>query len=469
MVAPRFGGACALLVLAAGPWSTAAGKGPAIRMNSVGFPRNGPKLATVVAKHCGKAWQVKAVPRGTPALSGATSPMKNGEGSTISGVCLVDFSALEDEGTYVLSVEEAGTSPAFAVGDDAYDDLFAMSMAAFYLARCGTHVHALPAHTGLVTTSDQGRPFEHGACHLKDGYVDAKHTKEEVSGEVFKDGTGGWHDAGDYGKYSVNTGFSIGVLLFTWEHFEAEISCAQFGVDDAGGLPQFLAEVKWGMAWLLKMQKDDGTVYHKLTPSHFAGFGDLPEDNHPKRYYSPWSTSATATLAAAAAQASRVFAKHDKDFADQCLRQARLAYKALQEHPAEVKPDLSAFGTGTYVMHDNPHWDDGIRLWAAMELYEATGEDGFLADGERRLRSLDAPSSTCGQSPQPADCKVADQVDWDMQRSLGAIRYATSKSKALDEALVLDTKKQLRVSAAPHLTRPPRRAAPSPAPVPRRW
>ncbi|HSY39846.1 MAG TPA: glycoside hydrolase family 9 protein [Polyangia bacterium] len=31
---------------------------------------------------------------------------------------------------------------------------------------------------------------------------------------------GGWHDAGDYGKYVNNGAFSAGMLLAAWEHFQ---------------------------------------------------------------------------------------------------------------------------------------------------------------------------------------------------------------------------------------------------------
>jgi len=34
-----------------------------------------------------------------------------------------------------------------------------------------------------------------------------------------RDGTGGWHDAGDYNKYTVNSGVSMGCLLQAWQGF----------------------------------------------------------------------------------------------------------------------------------------------------------------------------------------------------------------------------------------------------------
>lgn len=90
-----------------------------------------------------------------------------------------------------------------------------MAMAGFYYARCGQDVVPLNASAELVTVSASGRPYGHGLCHAHDGIVDAKHTHAKVAvgiaaekgGELLTlparvDGSGGWHDAGDFGKYT---------------------------------------------------------------------------------------------------------------------------------------------------------------------------------------------------------------------------------------------------------------------------
>lgn len=193
-------------------------------------------------------------------------------------------------------------------------------------------------------------------------------------------------------------------------------------------------------------------VYHKLTGSHFEGFGELSDADDTRRFLSPVSSAATADLAATGAQCARIFALYDPDLATRCLAAARSAYNALAQNPQPTIPDLSAFGTGTY---NNPDWhmDVGVRLWAATELFEATHEHGFLADAEELLRRMDAPTQLCHEVNQPGSggsCKVSTQFDWDDQRNFGAIRYLGFKHSGRDKdprdpALVAETTEQLRV------------------------
>src|SRR5206468_103253 len=102
-----------------------------------------------------------------------------------------------------------------------------------------------------------------GACHLADGRLDYV-----GDSGVTRDGTRGWHDAGDYGKYTVNGAFSAGMLLSAWERHRDGLGRLVLPIPESGGpIPDFLAEVKWELDWLLKMQyaAADARVSHKLT------------------------------------------------------------------------------------------------------------------------------------------------------------------------------------------------------------
>ena len=46
-----------------------------------------------------------------------------------------------------------------------------------------------------------------------------------------KPSTGGWHDAGDYGKYVTNGAFTVGMLLAAWEHFQPTLVGAALAAD----------------------------------------------------------------------------------------------------------------------------------------------------------------------------------------------------------------------------------------------
>ena len=437
------------LALAALVGACAAGSQP-IRVNVVGYLPDAFKLATIAAPVCAGNWSIVDVDTGAHALRGTLSELQSRTRGTL---CLANFSALTKPGTYELRVAGLGHTQPFPVGPTALNRPFRMAMAGFYMARCGQATPPLEPSDELVLATSKGRMYEHGECHMNDGTVDDKHTHAGHLEHV--DATGGWHDAGDYGKYVVNTGITVGMLMYAWEHFQGRMACADLGLPDGEtAVPDFLDEVRWGVAWMLKMQRPDGWVYHKLTPSHFEGFGDLPDTDRAQRYFSPVSSAATGDVAAAGAQCARIFAPYDAALSARCLAAARLAYDALATQPDVVVPDLSGFGTGTYNNQDW-HGDVGVRLWAAAELYETTREPRFLADTEGFLRRFDAPSATCGEINQPnsgLNCKVCDQFDWGDKRNLGSIRYATLKvgsrdTDPRDPALVAEVAEQLRVRA----------------------
>jgi endoglucanase len=133
----------------------------------------------------------------------------------------------------------------------------------FYLWRCGT----------AVSGDHNGNHYAHEACHLNDGYTDYIGKKGEI-----KDGTGGWHDAGDHGKYTVNAGVTMGLLFYAWEHFGDNLKniASRDSGNQHAGLPEFLQELKWETDFLLKMQYPDGSgkVSHKLTRTEFRGLCD---------------------------------------------------------------------------------------------------------------------------------------------------------------------------------------------------
>ncbi|KAJ1617564.1 hypothetical protein T492DRAFT_849989 [Pavlovales sp. CCMP2436] len=179
----RVAAALAALAVLASP---AAGSSATIRVNSVGFVPGAPKLATLAISSCGGNWSVVDLKTGDKALEGATLPTRSIDRSTL---CLADFSALEKPGKYKLVVSGVGHSPPLLVGVSALNKPFKMAMAGFYMARCGQATPALPDSEDLVTTSSNGRPFEHEMCHAEDGLVDLKHTHESHEHRI--EATGG--------------------------------------------------------------------------------------------------------------------------------------------------------------------------------------------------------------------------------------------------------------------------------------
>ena len=68
-----------------------------------------------------------------------------------------------------------------------------------------------------------------------------------VAGTRNKDGTKGWHDAGDYNKYTVNAGVTVGSCFAPGKISVRESAQSGLDLPESGGtLPDFLAEIEMG-------------------------------------------------------------------------------------------------------------------------------------------------------------------------------------------------------------------------------
>jgi endoglucanase len=186
------------------------------------------------------------------------------------------------------------------------------------------------------------------------------------------------------------------------------------------------------MDWLLTMQAEDGSVYHKVSTLSFGGFIPANEELT-DRFITPWSSAATADFVAMAAKASRAFQPYRSGYARQCLEAARRSYTFLQAHPENHSADLRGFSTGGYQTRD-----DDDRLWAAAELYETTGEEGYLKDFEARARRY-----------QPL---VDPSFGWSDVKDLGMLTYLLSRRPGRDPELVSQVRASL-LSAADGIVR----------------
>ncbi len=339
-------------------------------MNTHGFTPESVKRATVPAEvaRCGGGFCVVEEGSGEVVWRGEFgSAIVSPATDTGEELAVGDFSELCREGLYRLELPGGECGAPFRIDAGVWNDAYVLVARGMYLWRCGCAVRG----------EWRGKVYAHGACHLDDGYLD--HFTGEP-GER-RDGTGGWHDAGDYNKYVVNAGVTVGLMFRAWEHFGARIGVLVLDLPESGnGVPDLLNEVRYELDWLLKMQFEDGQVSHKLTAVNFD-YRDVPEGDRDRRYFCPWGTTATADFTAMMALGSRHFRGYDTDFAARCLAAARRSWASLAAHPQHVEPDQSAFRTGGYGAGDASH-----RMWAAVEMWEATGEVEFLEDFERRAR-----------------------------------------------------------------------------------
>ncbi len=350
-----------------------------IKVDQVGYPLHGPKVALVSVP--AKTFEIRRFGDGRVVFQGKMEPAQfdPDSGDTVEAA---DFSELHQAGEYYLQVPGVGRSWDFHVDGSVFEHAYYLAMRAFYGQRCGTAVDLGPEFPG----------YSHAACHLHGGF----HPSSGVTGP--RDNiTGGWHDAGDYGRYMVNSGVTTGTLLWTWELFGAKIKHIELNIPETGnGTPDILNEARWNLEWMLKMQDSDGGAWHKQSSEHFPGFIPPDADTLPSEVMgtgsAPYkSTCATADLAAVGAIAARVYRPFDAQFSARALDAARRAWEWTEKYPNVTFKNPPGVNTGEY--GDADCRDE--RLWAAAELWRTTGESKyhqfFLSQYAQYLSHLDMP------------------------------------------------------------------------------
>ena len=278
-------------------------------------------------------------------------------------VMLADLGFLP-EGVYTL--QSAGEERLFTVTRRPWQPVTGALIKGLYYQRCGCEL--LPEHAGVYT---------HPACHT------APAALWEDRG-VLRKVPGGWHDAGDYGKYTGPGAVAAAHLMYAWKLFPDGCSDDLDIPETGSGVPDILSEARYELEWLLRMQRSDGAFHHKLTKDHFAPF-IMPQDDTDPEYLMPVSHCATAAASACLALAARVFRPFDGDFAARLLLAARNGWDWLAAHPDFV-PFTNPEGVRTGWYGDRSDLDE--RFWAACELFASTGEEHYRFAAEE-LSSAD--------------------------------------------------------------------------------
>ncbi|HPI03789.1 MAG TPA: glycoside hydrolase family 9 protein, partial [Candidatus Goldiibacteriota bacterium] len=329
----------------------------AIRVDMEGYRTLGNKYVILVGNSA-TSFTVKTVSGGTTVFTGTFSAAVADSASGDS-VKTGDFSALTTPGEYYVAVTGLGESYNFRISDTIHTDTLTTLMRGFYGQRCGA----------AVSLTHRGTTFTHGACHLNDGTYAGS---TGLSGT--KNTTGGWHDAGDYGKYALNCGITNGELLLMYEKYYDALEHVNLGLPYSGGaLPDVLTEIKYNLDFHKKMQHTNGGVFHKLSNGFPQGI--MPTADTDTRYIFQISSAATADFAAVMAIASRVFEMYDAAYAAECLTAAENAWAFLQANPNIVPAGGFTDGSMGGIYGDSDDSDE--RLWAAVELFNTTGETQY--------------------------------------------------------------------------------------------
>ena len=437
-----------------------------IRLNQTGLEALGPKRAILAdASKTPLDWTLSDA-QGATVAQGKTAVFGD-DAASGEHVHQIDFSSFRKAGDgYRLKVGAAESRP-FTLNAKPDGKLTRAALSFFYQQRA-----SVPIEARFVERPDLARP----AGHAPDKATCFDQADER--GQVWPgcdytlDASAGWYDAGDHGKYVVNGGISVWTLVNAWERaaiLKRAVATKALGdgalalPENANGVPDILDEARFELTFLLAMQVPQGKTHQvpvgkqkpvdgklilsaidasgmahqKLADRYWTGLPTAPADDKQVRYLYYPTTGATLNLAAAAAQAARVWKSIDPAFAAKCLDAARRAFAAAQAHP-----EIYAIGpfTGSGGYGDSDLTDE--FYWAAAELYATTGEAGY----EKLLRAspMFLASPTAGTRP-------TGDIGWPSVGALGTMTLALTPN-GLKPAEIAQARANLTASAAKYLS-----------------
>ncbi|MDE7303168.1 MAG: glycoside hydrolase family 9 protein [Oscillospiraceae bacterium] len=324
-----------------------------IVLNQLGYCRNMRKTAALVG-YADEFSVVDALTGKTVFEAAASDPVSDKASS--DSVSVLDFSAFDRCGNYYIRAGRR-RSPVFPISENPYGELKKALLKGLYYNRCAplerrfAGVHA------------------HGSCHSEPVPLFGSSAKR-------LDVSGGWHDSGGYGKFTVCTCVTLGHLLYAYKLFPESFGDSSDIPESGNGIPDILNECRVGLEWLLKMQARDGGVYHKVSSIKSVPI-IMPEDDMTERFVFPKSHQAATCFCAVTSLASRIFRPFDESFADRLNEASFNAWIWLINNPHyepfENPPTIAVNAAGDF-SDDDP---DDEMFWAVCELYETTGEKAF--------------------------------------------------------------------------------------------
>ncbi len=342
---------------------------PAIKLNQLGYLPSARKLALVtgfpeeLTAAAGTPFEVRQL-LGNAVVYEGELQLRSDFDAVVSGerILVADFSDLTEPGDYYIAVDafQMADSPSFSIAPTIYDNLVVDAMRYFYLQR-----------SGIALEAQYAGQFARGIGHPQDAAAEFR------SGSLPpRNVSGGWYDAGDYGKY-VNAGATaVSDLLWAYELFPSQFPDAHLNIPEGGnGISDLLDEVRWELNWILKMQDpESGGFYHMVQPTEEIVIPAATETRYIEdvnsRSQNVRPTSTTGSAVAALAHAAVVFANVDPDYAAILQTSAESGWAYLTATPKVVESVPGPYS-------DNDDLDD--RFWAAAELYRLTGDATYDA------------------------------------------------------------------------------------------
>jgi hypothetical protein len=313
------------------------------RVNQLGYLKNDPKIAIIGAytdieknQFCIRNLKTQQIVFNGQLVSSVSGVRKD---TPFSYNYLIDFSPIKSSGTYRIELQNGNHSYAFKIGNNVYKEVIDKLLLFMRVARCG--------NTNALL---------HKPCHLNDA------TNIEL------DLTGGWHDAGDFLKFTRSEAYTTYTLLLSYV-INKKNYADRFSDLDLNGMVDVLDEALIGLNYLIKVFPNDDVFVHQVgdfDKDHDQGFR-LPEDdklaskNRPALIGFHRNVLCQYSFAMSLGYATFREIPEYRQAANQYLELAKKAYSK-----AKVIGEKNM---------------DKLCL-AATELYRATGEEKYLKEAK---------------------------------------------------------------------------------------
>ncbi|MGN6490866.1 MAG: glycoside hydrolase family 9 protein [Agriterribacter sp.] len=350
---------------------------PAIQLNQVGYYPGSVKYAVITNPANEDSFYIVNIQNNKLVFSGKLSETRKSQFSD-TRTRIADFSPLISNGEYKLLTGNV-QSASFKISSHVFDELSKAVVKGYYYQR-----------VSMPLTAKYAGKWSRAAGHKDDSVLihPSAAGKKRPAGMVIAS-PGGWYDAGDYNKYIVNSGITMGTLLAAYEDFPEYYRSLSLNIPESGNdVPDILDEILYNLRWMLTMQDpNDGGVYNKCTNAKFDS-AVMPGVTKAPRYVVQKGTAATLDFAAVMAQAARVYSKFPTQLpglSDSCLKAALYAWQWCVANPAaaynqtEMNKQFSpAVTTGPY---GDKYFEDEW-FWAAVELTATTGNPLYIQSNQ---------------------------------------------------------------------------------------
>jgi endoglucanase len=344
-----------------------------IRLNQLGFYPNAPKIAVIINDSVSTNFYITSTNLRDTFFTGRLTDERKSAYSSLK-TRLADFSSFSGRGSFFVCVPGMGHSYVFEIDNHANRPAAISTLKGYFYQRA-----SMPLEERFAGKWHRSAGHPDNVVYVHPSAAD----KERPAGTIIST-PGGWYDAGDYNKYIVNSGISMGTLLSAYEDFPEYFKQLHTNIPESGdGVPDILNEAIYNLRWMLTMQDPfDGGVYNKCTNAAFDGFV-MPGVTTAPRFVVQKGTAASLDFAAVTAQASRILNQYKNELprlADSCLKASERAWDWSTKNPDSVynqalidqkyKPVIKTGGYGDRKFSDE--W-----FWAASELYITTRDKRF--------------------------------------------------------------------------------------------